>query len=182
MPGRPGAPQWNLLTTSEFTLEGVRPGDYKLGFVVMGGGPGAPAPMPAYVKSMRMGSDILNGFLHLDRQPEHRLEIVLSANVSTLEGLVVNEKQQPAANVSVAIVPDAPYRSRADLYKAGTTDASGHFRISGIAPGDYRLFSWADVEGYAWQDPEWLRVDEGRGQPVHFEEGAKESIQLTLIR
>ena len=105
-----------------------------------------------------------------------------SANVGTLEGVVVSEKQEPVGNVSVALIPDVPYRARLELYKTATTDAAGRFRLSGIAPGSYRVFSWDDVEGWPWQDPEWLRPYEGRGRQLQFEEGIRKSIQLTVIR
>jgi hypothetical protein len=177
---RPGTPTRNLLTTSEFKLEGVKTGDYRLSFLGMGNGPG---DLPAYVKSVRMGPvDVLNGLLSISGPVDHALEIVLSANMRTLEGLVVNDAQEPLANVSVAVIPDLPNRARTDLFKTGNTDAAGRFQISGIAPGSYRVFSWENVEGFPWQDAEWLRPFEGRGRPVHFGEGVKENIRLTVIR
>ena len=182
MPMRPGTPRWNLFNTPQFTMEGVRPGDYTIAFSGMGDlRPWA--DLPVYVKSVMMGAvDVLNGLLHVDGPVEHPLEIVLSSNASTLEGMVVSEKQESVGNVSVALIPDAPYRTRVDLYKTATTDGSGRFRLSGIAPGSYRVFSWDDVEGWPWQDPEWLRPYEGRGRQLHFEEGIRKSIQLTVIR
>jgi beta-lactamase regulating signal transducer with metallopeptidase domain len=181
MPMRPGTPQWNLLTTSKFTIEGVKPGDYKFAFFSMGGDPRA--GLPVYVKSIRMGAtDVLNGLLRIAGPVEQPLEIVLSANTSTLEGAVVDDKGEPVPNVSVAVIPDAPDRMRADLYKAATTDASGRFHILGVAPGDYRVFSWQDAEGRPWQDSEWLRPYEGRGRPVHLGEGSEENVRLTVIR
>jgi len=181
MPMRPGSPQHNLLTTSAFTLEGLQRGDYRFSFAAMGGS--GPGELPVYVKSIRMGAaDVLNSLLHVDGAVQAPLEIVLSTNIGTLEGTAVNGTGDPALNVSVALIPDPPYRTRMDLYKGTTTDASGRFQISGIAPGNYRVFTWEAVEGWPWQDPEWLRPYEGRGRPVHIEENGKEKVQLTLIR
>jgi hypothetical protein len=177
---RPGTPRHNLLNTDEFTLEGLMRGDYRFTFFSMGGNP---ETTPAYVKSMRKGGDdVLNGSLRVDGPSHDPLEIVLSTNVAFLEGVVVNDKSEPVTNVNVALIPDTPYRSRVDLYKAASTDASGRFQISGIAPGNYRAFSWETVEGRPWQDVDWLRPYEGRGRPVHFEEGSKQKLQLTVIR
>ena len=178
---RPGTPQFNLLNTKEFTIEGVKPGDYQFSFFSIGSG--SRALLQSYVKAMRMGStDVLNGLLHVDGPPQSPLEIVIGTNGGTLDGAVVSDREEAVANVNVAVVPDAPYRGRADLYKTGTTDASGHFHILGIAPGNYRVFSFDDVGGYAWQDPEFIRVYEGRGRPIHVAENSKQNLQLTLIR
>jgi protocatechuate 3,4-dioxygenase beta subunit len=179
---RPGTPQWNLLNTRQFTIEGLRPGTYRFSFVPMGGG-GPGATLPVYVKSITLGTaDVLNGLLRIDGPVEQPLQMTLSANVSILEGVVLDQRQEPVPNVSVAVIPDAPYRGRADLYATGITDAGGRFRIGGIAPGNYRVFSWETVEGWSWLDPEWLRPYEGRGRSLHFEEGSRDNIQLTVIR
>jgi len=179
---RPGTPQRNLLTSQQFTLEGVRAGEYMLSFFAMG--PGGPAaPMPVYVKSARMGdADVLNGPLHVSASIERPLEIVISGRVSTLEGIALNNSQEPVSNATVTVIPNAPYRGRSDLYKTGKTDMSGRFQIGGIAPGDYRVFCWDDVEGWPWQDPDWLRPYEGRGQTVHFGEGSTETVRIAVIR
>ena len=39
----------------------------------------------------------------------------------------------------------------------GTTDAMGRFHIEGLPPGDYKAFSWEDIETGAWQDPDFIR-------------------------
>jgi hypothetical protein len=174
---RPGSPQWNLLTTSEFTLKGVAPGDYQISF------PGIGGAAEVYVKSMRMGStDLLGCPLHVDGPPQSPIEIVIGTDVGTLDGIVVSDKHEPLANVDVAVVPALAYRGRTDLFKTGTTDASGHFHIPAIAPGDYRVFAWENVEHFAWQNPQFLEAYEARGQAVHFGLSKKETIEINAIK
>jgi hypothetical protein len=76
MPTAPGSPEPNLLTTNQFTLRGVKLGDYKLLFHSMGGSPTTDplhGSMPVYVKSITMGPiDVLNGILHVDGPPARR--------------------------------------------------------------------------------------------------------------
>jgi hypothetical protein len=59
--------------------------------------------------------------------------------------------------------------------------------MSGLAPGDYKVFSWDFVdeseEGYDadWFDPEWLKPYEIKGESVHLEESGQQSVHLALI-
>src|SRR5205823_10985242 len=139
-------------------------------------------PRNAYVKVARYGAtDILSEGLRLDRQPNGPIEIVVSASTGIADGRVQNEKQDPAANVTVVLVPDAARRNRLDLYRTTSTDAMGHFHVEGVPPGDYRVFSWEDVEMGAWQDPDFIRQFEDRGKPVRITESGTSNIELRLI-
>jgi hypothetical protein len=79
------------------------------------------------------------------------------------------------------LVPDVYLRKRPTLYKFTTTDAAGAFRIQAIAPGDYKLFAWEEVEQGAWQDPDFLRIHETRGKAVTLREGTAERLQISPI-
>jgi protocatechuate 3,4-dioxygenase beta subunit len=157
-----------------FKLQGVTPGDY-LPFLTF------KAPGDIYLKAIRLGSlDVRDG-VHLDGPPAQQLELVAGANGAIVEGTVVNDKQQPVAGVSVVLVPDVYLRKRPTLYKFTTTDAAGAFRIQAIAPGDYKLFAWEEVEQGAWQDPDFLRIHETRGKAVTLREGTAERLQISPI-
>jgi hypothetical protein len=82
----------------------------------------------------------------------------------------------------VVLVPDAQRRTQHRLYRTSATDQYGHFEVRGIAPGDYKLFSWEEVESEAWEDAEFLKPFEGKGETVSFQEGEQQSINLTAIR
>jgi Carboxypeptidase regulatory-like domain len=139
-------------------------------------------PENAYVKSFRMGStDILNDGLHLYSAPEGPLEIVIGLNAGTLEGTVLNARQEPAPNRTVVLVPDIRLRQRSDLYKNVATDSIGHFQFKGITPGTYKLFAWEQVESGAWQDPEFIGPFESRGKLAQVIEGGNESVELVVI-
>ena len=81
----------------------------------------------------------------------------------------------------VSLVPDVPLRERLMLFKTTATDTTGHFSISGIAPGEYKLFAWQQVEDGAYQDPEFLKPYENQGQAVTIREGSRETAQLKVI-
>jgi hypothetical protein len=88
----------------------------------------------------------------------------------------------PAAGVWVVLVPDEAHRNEFHLFKQRITDQYGRFDIRGIAPGDYRLFSWEQVEPNAWEDPDFLKPFEAKGESVSLQEGDGKSIELVAIR
>jgi len=157
-----------------FVVQDIAPDDYRI--VVLN------LPRNSYIKSGRLaGTDVLNSGLRIDTQPNAPLEIVVSFDTGKLDGLVLDGRNQPAANVAAVLVPDANRNKRRELYKSGTTDASGRFHLEGIAPGDYTVFAWEDVESGAWQDPEFVRRYEDRGRRVHIDERGQTSVELNII-
>jgi hypothetical protein len=136
----------------------------------------------AYVKSIRLGNaDVLNGGLHLDRQPDAPLEILIGTTPGTLEGVVVNDSRVPVPNVTVALVPDAARRARFDLYRSATSDAAGRFRIADVPPGDYTALAFDGIESGEWQSAEFVAPYEGRGKPVRVVDGAPATVELIAL-
>jgi protocatechuate 3,4-dioxygenase beta subunit len=171
-----GGPSFNPPPSPDgsFVLEGIGQGNFRVGIRAL--------PPEAYIKSMRMGSmDVLSEGLNISGVPENPLEIVIGVNAAGIAGSVVNARQEPVANRTVALIPDPPLRHRTDLYKTMATDSSGRFRMQGLSPGDYKLFAWENVETGAWMDPDFVRVHENRGRPVRLTEAADENVQLTVI-
>jgi hypothetical protein len=134
------------------------------------------------VKSIRYGNvDVLSDGLHLEtHNADQRLQIVLATG-GTLEGAVINDRNEPMANVKVALVPDFAYRNRDDLYRNAVTDASGKFKIQGIATGDYRVLAWENIADGAWQDADVLREVESRGKMIRIKEGEQAAVEIVAI-
>jgi len=109
------------------------------------------------------------------------LEVTLSSRGAHVQGSVINAEGLPAVGVCVVLVPDGKHRTRLSLYKEAQTDQRGQFLLRGISPGDYTLFSWNEVEVGAWEDPDFLKAFEDRGEKVTVQEGEAKSINLTAI-
>ena len=67
------------------------------------------------------------------------------------------------------------------FFESTSPDQYGHFIMKGIAPWDYKMFAWENVEHDAYKDPEFLRRYEDAGKPVTVGEGSKLNVQLQLI-
>jgi hypothetical protein len=93
----------------------------------------------------------------------------------------VLDDQQPAIPERMIIAPDLPRRQRLDLFSPLAVSVTGRFTLDGIPPGDYKLFAWAHVEDGAWLDPEFMRVYEDRGTPVHIEAAGSFPLEISLI-
>jgi len=84
--------------------------------------------------------------------------------------------------VWVALLPDEAHRSARRLYKSTATDQYGRFELRGITPGDYKLFSWEEAESGAWEDPEFLKPFEQKGEKISLQDGDQKTLKLTSIR
>ena len=183
-----GAIAANAVDTS-FRMQNIYPGDFRVMVTPFmnsfSWSPPAVANDPigsVFVRSIRYGSvEVLNEGLRMaTNNPDQRLQIVLALG-GKLSGVVANERNEPMANVKVALIPDFAYRQRDDLFKSAVTDASGNFKMQGIAPGEYRVFAWEDIVDGGWQDGELLRNVEARGKSVRIAEGGQTAVELVAI-
>ena len=155
-----------------FTFENVSPDTYNVNVF---------APPGFYVKSIRMGGqDALESGLDLSAGAADAIDVLLSPNGGEVEGAVTNSKQQPASGTAVVLIPDS-HRDQRQFYKNSATDQNGHFSIKGIAPGNYKLFAWEDIDPGAAEDPEFLKPYENKGQAFSIEEKSRHNAQLELI-
>ena len=140
-----------------------------------------PAAGNLYVKSIQLrDADVLNDGLHLQSQPQDKLVITMGSNPGSLEGRVLDERKQPAANIWVALIPEAGRRFHVD-HRYTSTDSQGRFQMENIPPGDYKAFAWEQAQRGAWQDPGFVRNYEDRGTTVHIDEGKKATVDVTSI-
>jgi len=139
-------------------------------------------PETFYIKSIHMGdADALEAGLDLSGGGADALDIVLSPNGGQVDGTVTDSNQQAASQATVVLAPEGRRREQASLFKVANTDTQGHFTIKGIAPGDYKLFAWDQIDDGDYQDPEFLKSYENQGEAVAIRESAHENVQLKLI-
>jgi hypothetical protein len=137
-----------------------------------------------YIKSVQWGTqditdlplDLLGGV-----PARTELAITLGADAGQIEGIVSNEKSEPADGATVTLVPTGTHRSR-PFHKSIVADSAGHFTIRGIAPGSYKLYAWDKVDTNAViYDPDFLRPYEALGQVIEVAASDKKVIELKVI-
>jgi hypothetical protein len=129
---------------------------------------------------MRLGNEDALGGFRLTSDTASVLEVVLTTATGSVEGIALDRAGDPAPNATVVLVPLSA-RKQTSLYKFLVTGSDGRFRFSEIPPGDYKLFAWDDIETGAWENAEFVRPFEMRGQPVRVTENSKDSLTLTVI-
>jgi len=132
-----------------------------------------------FVKSVALGGRDVTDSGFTVGGASNSLEIVVSANGATIEGVALDDKDKPASDVRVICFPDASHRERHDLYRAVSTDYRGRFSLYGLNPGEYRVFTLDEDVDEVW-DPEFVHVHESLGQTVKLDEGEHKSIVLKL--
>lgn len=137
-----------------------------------------------YLKSIRYaGMEVSDDEFKVIRGTQATLELTISSRGAHVQGTVKDAGGLPAAGVWVVLVPDEAHRNEFHLFKLTTTDPYGRFDLRGIAPGDYKLFSWEPMdELYGWEDPDFLKPFESKGQSISLQDGDGKSLELVAIR
>jgi hypothetical protein len=139
-------------------------------------------PANAYVADIREGgSSVYDSGLRVTSQTPAAIEVLVESNGGTLEGTVINPARQPAEGATVVLVPSVSRRGNIALYKMARSLAQGTFRMTGIAPGEYRLFAWESIPATAYMNAEYLAPYENRGVAVTIGAGATQRAEAGLI-
>jgi len=168
-----GTPTTHLKADGSFGIEGVTPDSYDVNISGL--------PAGYYLKSASSsGQDVLESGLTIAGGTA-KLELVVSAAGGQVEGVVTDDKQQPAKAATVVLIPEARLQSRRSLFKTADADQNGHYSIQGIAPGDYTVYAFEDLPPGAFQDPDFMKPFERSAQSLTLREGGRESKQLQQI-
>ncbi len=157
-----------------FEIREVGPGRYRVD--VSG------IPDTAYLASVTLeGRDVLERGLEVPEGGVAGLEVAIGLQGGVVTGAVRDEDGKPVLGASVVLAPAAERRYRLDLFKSVTTDQYGRFLIEGVAPGEYKIFAFDDVESGAWRAPEFLEQWDDSGQEIELEKGGRQAVELELI-
>jgi hypothetical protein len=170
-----GLGSWSRVATDgTFTFKEVADGQRR---VVVGG-----MGDDCYLKAVTYGGvDALEDGFVPRAGSDASLDVMLSSRAARVQGAVADPDGLPSVGVWVVLVPDAKPSTRQSSYKSTQTDQHGQFILRGIAPGDYSLFSWDEVEIGAWENPDFLRPFQDKGVKVSVREDDIKSADLVII-
>ena len=145
-----------------FTLEQVLPGDWQL----------AVNPLPGFLKSARLGEkDILLTTFEFSGNGDTPLNIVASARTATLGGEV--DAGSPASRrAGILLARVGQYHNLTRFYYFTAADDEGKFKLTGIAPGKYKLFAFEKLAATNFIAPEAADQLDDLGETIEFDEGA----------
>ncbi len=170
--------------TGTFVVEGVAQGPWilpreSLRFV------NAHLPDGWYLQSITAGfQDVLRDGFNTADAFGSPLEIVLADDAARVSG-AVRDDDALAPNARVILVPSAGSRGPYTNFPDTTASDSGIYSLSHVPPGEYRIvaFEESGMNGRAafWEDPEFLREHEFRGDRVFLDPGVETYFDVELI-
>ncbi len=141
-------------------------------------------PNNFYLKSIRLGDEeVRNNTIDLSQMEPTpaSLGITLDPNGGQIEGVVREENDQLAKATVVTLSPKLEQFSDPHLFRETTTDGNGHFVIRGIAPGEYNLFAWDQIETGAYRDPAFLKPYLDRGTVLTLRPNEQRTVELHTV-
>ncbi len=159
-----GSAQWDK-THSSFTIPDIIPGSYMLIVNVR---------PPYYVKSAMLGGR------DMSRDPVPLLQatgpvvVTLGDDAGSVQGQIQDANGDAVPGwVMLKRDPRPPIMAPAG--------ADGRFKIGGVAPGDYTVYAWDDLQQVEYADPEWMRHNAGPGTPVTVTAGQTVDVKATRV-
>lgn len=140
-----------------FTVPLAQPMQYRLRVAIPKGG---------YVKSIYQGTrELSTPKVDLARSTAP-LSIAVGTDGGTVEGVTTD-------GAAVVLVPAGARREWADLIRQATAGAGGRFELRDVAPGEYQLFAWEDVEPGAPLDADFRAPFASRATAVSVKAGER---------
>ena len=154
-----------------FTMTGIGAEPYKL--IV------SELPANWYVRKAELeGRDVLASGVHLNHAPEQHLLITLAPNAAALQFTVRDDKRNAIHGARVVMLPVGPF---SQLILHSFSDQSGNGRITGIPPGEYKVFAWDGVKDGEWTYPPFISKYDSIGSRIRITPGASTTMELSVI-
>lgn len=139
-------------------------------------------PANSYISDVRMaGRSVFDDGFVVGEVPE-AIEVRISSKSARVQGTVLDSLRKPASTARIVLVPERSRRQNQLLYKTAISDSKGAFTITGVAPGQYKLFAWESVPGTAYMSAEFMAPYEMYGQAITITEGSAATTELKLIK
>ena len=139
-------------------------------------------PEGLYLASVIRGSEELIGKpLSMTAGPSPiSVQITLRDDGAIATGSVDSKGARPPARAFIVFAPAA--EDAAYWWRTSQAEADGSFKISGIAPGDYRIFALNQNDGEDYKQPEFLKKHSGEMATLHADKNGAYSVNVSVIK
>lgn len=186
----PGRLALMLLPTEGFPTSGTSPAQVKEDgtFLFSGVGLGKYAlnlnslPQGTYLKSARFaGQDVTKALIDTTSGTGGKLELVLSSKSADITGSVHNDKGEARSGVMVTLWPKIPDAGPLGGARPAMTDQSGGFQFKGLAPGDYYVAAWEEVDPGLFQSTDFLNHFTSEATSITLSESGHENREVKIV-
>ena len=111
------------------------------------------------------------------------IEIELTNRVTTLAGVVTDDRGQTQKDSTVVIFPEDQTRWVLPMNRWMTTtrpDQDGRYKFTALPPGAYYAIAVEYVAPGEWQDPDWLARAAKKATRVTLDEGSSKTLDLKV--
>ncbi|HLQ78479.1 MAG TPA: carboxypeptidase regulatory-like domain-containing protein [Terriglobia bacterium] len=160
--------------SGSFTIAGISEGHFRIS------APGLPPQF--YLADVRQTVSVFDSGFDIGSEVPGSIEVEIRSGAGTIEGTAQGDRQEPVPGAVVVAVPAATAR-RANrmLYHTATSDAKGHYSISGLAPGEYKVFAWDGLAGGAYYNSTFLSRYEDRGKSARVLQGSPTNLDVLVL-
>jgi hypothetical protein len=139
-------------------------------------------PQGTYLKSARFGGqDVTHAPIDTTSGSGGTLDLVLSSKAADVAGSVQNDKGEALAGVIVTMWPKTPDGTPTGGARQASTDQNGGYKFQGLAPGDYYVAAWEELEPGLATSADFLANFSGNGTAVKLAEGGHESRDIKPV-
>jgi hypothetical protein len=110
------------------------------------------------------GANVESGVVEIPETGSVELSIGVDVSAAELKGRVTRDNKSEAG-ILVLLVPRTDWQNSV-AYRMDQSDSDGTFVWSGVVPGEYLMFAFAEGDPADYADPEAIRPLLPKGQPI----------------
>jgi len=172
-----GRPFYSIRFGSSMKFENLPEGRYQIEF------PSTPTNM--YVSDMKQAgrSVYSDGIFIVGKTSAEPLDVVFSPGAARVSGKIQGTETTASRPAQLTLVPQGPRHDNPIFYVRGRSAADGTFSLTGIAPGDYKLYAFEVLPLSADENAAFMSEYGSSGRVVTVRENSTiTDISLPLIR
>ena len=105
--------------------------------------------------------------------------VTLARRAAKIRGVVTGTDGEPLPWAKVVVAPEN--RSENHRFATTTADEYGRFRFDSLAPGDYRMYAWNELEGAAYLNRNFMQRYDALGILLRLEPDTEITVTVSAV-